>query len=72
MNFLEQNKTLVTIIALIAILYLLSRTQIFNMTVARVRYQWAMLGTVPKVVIALVIVYALYYAYNSYNTPSYY
>ena len=69
MNFIEEHKTLVTVIALIAILYLVSRTQVFAMTMARLRYQWYGMGTIGKVVVGLIAAYIIYWVYCKFTTP---
>ncbi len=68
MDFVREHKTLITVVAVIAILYLISRTQTYAMTMARLQYNWATMGMVSKVVVALIIIAVLYYAYSYYSS----
>ncbi|ARF12615.1 hypothetical protein Klosneuvirus_9_17 [Klosneuvirus KNV1] len=61
MDFLQQNKNVVIIVAVVVIGYLLLQTELIQGLLLSLRIQWAGLSDLMKVVVLLLVVYCAYY-----------
>ena len=69
MEFLKENRNVVTLIAVVVIAYLLLQTDVFQGLLMTLRMQWAGLSDLMKLVVALLVVYLVY---NYMNGPQMY
>ena len=61
MDFLQQNKNVVIVVAVIVIGYLLLQTDLVQRLLLSLRIQWAGLSDLMKVVVVLLVAYGVYY-----------
>lgn len=61
MDFLQQNKNVVTIIGVVVIAYLLLQTELVQGLLLTLRIQWAGLSDMMKLVVLLLVAYCAYY-----------
>jgi len=61
MDFLQQNRNVVIIVAVIVIGYLLLQTELVQGLLLSLRIQWAGLSDLMKIVVVLLIAYCVYY-----------
>lgn len=62
MDFLQQNRNVVIIVAVVVIGYLLLQTEFVQGLLLTLRIQWAGLSDMMKVVVVLLVAYCAYYS----------
>ena len=67
MAFLEENRTVIIIIAIIVIGYLLLQTDIFQNLLMTLRMQWAGFSDIVKLIIVLLVIWLVYYLLTKNN-----
>lgn len=61
MAFLEENRTVIIIIAVIVIAYLLLQTDMFQSLLMNLRMQWAGFSDIVKLIIVILVIWLVYY-----------
>lgn len=68
MDFLQQNKNVVIVVAVIVIGYLLLQTELIQGLLLSLRIQWAGLSDIMKVIVVLLVAYGAYYCLTNKQT----
>ena len=61
MDFLQEHKNVVIVVAVIVIGYLLLQTELVQGLLLSLRIQWAGLSDLMKLVVVLLVAYCVYY-----------
>ena len=65
MDFLQQNKNVVIVVAVLVIGYLLLQTEFVQGLLLSLRIQWAGLSDLMKVIVVLLVAYCAYYCLSN-------
>ena len=71
MAFLEENRTVIIIIAVIVIAYLLLQTDMFQNLLMNLQMQWAGFSDVVRLIIVVLVIWLVYWLLTRNNVTGY-